>query len=97
MICPWSVDGGEISVLLCITGALNMKITSNTNVTSTRLVTFIDEKIQLNYKSDEENNEKHKKKIIDINNFSFLQSIEASKDFKGSFSNSLIEERNLEL
>lgn len=61
------------------------------------IVTFIDEKIQLNYQSDKENNEKQKKKIIDINKFSFLQSIEASKDFKGSFSDSLTEERNLEL
>ena len=61
------------------------------------IVTFIDEKIQLNYQPDEKNNEKEKKKIIDINKFSFLQSIEASKDFKGSFSDSLTEERNLEL
>ena len=61
------------------------------------IVTFIDEKIQLNYQPDEKNNEKEKKKIIDINKFSFLQSIEASKNFKGSFSDSLTEERNLEL
>ncbi|MEN8119431.1 MAG: hypothetical protein ABFS35_03755 [Bacteroidota bacterium] len=58
------------------------------------IITFIDEEILLNNLPDEE---KQKKEIIDLNKFSFLQSIEASKNFKGSFSDSLIEERRQEL
>ena len=61
------------------------------------IVTFIDEDIEINYKLIEENIKKSKKKTIDINKFSFSQSFEASKDFKGSFSNALIEERREEL
>lgn len=37
------------------------------------------------------------KKTIDINKFSFLQSIEACKNYKGSLSDSLIEERRMEV
>ena len=58
------------------------------------IITFIDEEIQLNYQL---NVNKQEKKTIDINKFSFLQSIEASKDFQGSFSDSLIDERRSEL
>ncbi len=57
------------------------------------IVTFIDEDVQYNYQLV---NEK-KKELIDINKFSFLQSIEASENFKGSFSDSIIEERRTEL
>ncbi|OQY03918.1 MAG: hypothetical protein B6I20_04055 [Bacteroidetes bacterium 4572_117] len=58
------------------------------------IITFIDEEVQLNYQSDVN---KQEKKTIDINKFSFLQSIEASKDFQDSFSDSLIDERRSEL
>jgi len=58
------------------------------------IVTFIDEQIKFEYQL---NITKSKEKSIDLNKFSFMQSIEASRDFKGSFSESLIEERRTEL
>ena len=61
------------------------------------IVTFIDEDIQNNYELIDKKKSEKKKKIIDINKFSFIQSIEASKDFTGSFSDALIEERRAEL
>jgi len=64
------------------------------------IVTFVDEDF-----SDFEKilskevfkNDEIKKKGIDLNKFSFLQSIEATKDCKSSFSEALIEERRAEL
>ena len=58
------------------------------------IITFIDEQIKFEYQL---NINKTKDKTIDLNSFSFMQSIEASKDFKGSFSDSIIEERRSEL
>ena len=58
------------------------------------IVTFIDEEIKLNKQSFVIESEK---KTLNINNFSFLKSIEASKNFKGSFSDTLIDERREEL
>ncbi len=51
------------------------------------IITFIDEEIQIDYQLSVNQPERKK---IDINKFSFLQSMKASKDFKGSFSDSLI-------
>jgi len=64
------------------------------------IVTFVDEDF-----SDFEKilskevfkNDEIKKKGIDLNKFSFLQSIEVTKDCKSSFSEALIEERRAEL
>ena len=58
------------------------------------IVTFIDEQIKLKYQIKENS---VSKKGLDIKKFSFMQSIEASQSFKGSFSESLIEERRTEL
>ncbi len=63
------------------------------------IVTFVDEefseyeKMLLSYLSKE----KPAKKGLDLNKFSFMQSIEATKDFDCSFSEALIEERRSEL
>ena len=57
------------------------------------IVTFIDEKISKSIKKENSKNENG----LDINKFSFKQSIQASENFTGSFSESLIEERRTEL
>ena len=61
------------------------------------IVTFIDENLTINYKSNKKEKSLKKEQTIDISKFSFLQSIEESKDFKGSFSDALIEERRADL
>lgn len=63
-------------------------------------VSYLEEVYRLlhsfNSEKEEENNDFQGNKKIDLNKFSFLQSIEASKEFEGSLSDSLIEERRLE-
>ncbi len=64
------------------------------------IVTFVDEefseyeKMLMNLLSKKN---EPKKKGIDLNKFSFLQSIEATKDFTCSLSDAVIEERRNEL
>jgi len=64
------------------------------------IVTFVDEdfteyeKMLLSYL---EKKDEPKKKGIDLNKFSFLQSIEATKEFNCTFSEALIEERRADL
>ena len=70
-------------------GFIKLDNPPNTDKVLRVIVTFVDEELS--------QNDKEVKKRIDINKFSFLQSMEASKDFKGSFSDSLIQERRLEL
>jgi len=72
----------------------------NLNKTMKVIVTFIDddfleyEKMLLTYLVKKE---EPKKKGIDLKKFSFLQSIESTKDFSCSFSEAIIEERRTEL
>ena len=58
------------------------------------IVTFVDENINFSYQLNEI---KQEKATLDINEFSFMKSLETSKDFKGSFSDAIIEERSEEL
>ncbi len=47
--------------------------------------------------SKQKQTKSEQRKKMDINKFSFMQSIEATKDFDGSFSDTLIQERRSEL
>ena len=66
------------------------------NKTMKVIVTFVDEEFSECDKIIENfltNKADTTKKSLDINKFSFLQSIEATKDFQCSFSDASIEER----
>ena len=78
-------------------GIVKLEDSIKVNKPTQVIVTFIDENLTINYKSNKKEKRKRKKQTIDINEFSFLQSIEESKDFKGSFSDALIEERRADL
>lgn len=81
-------------------------IIKNENGQNYLLLPFSPEKIQdiflMIYQTFNEINKKPEteeqpKKELDLNKFSFMQSIEATKGFNGSFSDAVIEERRAEL